>query len=260
MPNHKKPITRHLHQYKQMFDSITALKKIITKELCGNIGSEVKVDVGYFHGRQSAKIWLISNADLQHMYSVVKGEISMWAECSVEESSSDESEDEIPVKKKRSTRRQALEEEVQRIYQKLFSKHGDAGVYDGPKLRLWAHMIQNGSHHDYDDPPRVPQITGIKERPKKESLVDAVTGAAMAVAKVFAPASTASEAQSPSASENEHQTVNKSVLSPSTCTGLRMKNLEQLKYLQQLLAEGVLSETEYTEQKNIILDTLRNLK
>ena len=116
-------------------------------------------------------------------------------------------------------------------------------------------MIQNGIHADYDDPPRVPQITGLKERPRKESLMDAVTGAAMAVAKVFAPATSATVAPS----ENV-QAVDKSVLSPSTCTDLRMRNLEQLKLLQQLFVQDVLTETEYTEQKNIILDTLRNLK
>ena len=146
----------------------------------------MKVDVGYFHGRQSAKIWLVSDEDLRHMYSVVKNEISMWAECSMEESSSDESNDEGgPAKKRSSNKRQKLEEEVETVYKKLFAQHGEGGIYSGPQLRLWAKMIQTGIHADYDDPPRVPQKTGFKETRKKETLVDAVTGAAMAIAKVY---------------------------------------------------------------------------
>lgn len=100
-------------------------------------------------------------------------------------------------------------------------------------------MIHNGIHDDYTDPPRVPQITGLKERHKKESLAGVVHGAATAIAKVFAPASSVSE----------HQAVDKSVLTPSTCTELRMKNLEQLKFLQQLFVD---SEAEYTEQKSTL--------
>lgn len=114
-------------------------------------------------------------------------------------------------------------------------------MYSGPQLRLWAKIIHNGIRDDYTDPPRVPQITGLKERHKKESLADVVHGAATAIAKVFAPAS--------SVSENEHQAVDKSVLTPSTCTELRMKNLEQLKFLQQLFVD---SEAEYTEQKSTL--------
>lgn len=58
-------------------------------------------------------------------------------------------------------------------------------------------------------------------------------------------------------SENEHQ---ESALTLSKSIELRMKNLEQLKFLQQLFVDNVLSEAEYSEQKGIILDSLRNLK
>lgn len=114
MPNRKKPMTRQLHQCKQKFKSVADLKETIIKELCGNAGD---VDVGYYHGRQSAKIWLISNEDLKHMYSIVKDEILIWAECSMEETSNDESEDEetVSTKKKSSTKRQKLEEETDKI-------------------------------------------------------------------------------------------------------------------------------------------------
>ena len=39
-----------------------------------------------------------------------------------------------------------------------------------------------------------------------------------------------------------------------------MKHLEQLKYLQQLMEDRVLSESEFVEQKEVILDALRNIQ
>ena len=89
-------------------------------------------------------------------------------------------------------------------------------------------MIQSGNYDDYDDPPRVPQITGIVSN-RKESLTEAITGAAVAVAKVFAPVPKTLE-HVPSASNNG--------TSPRKSTELRFKNLEQLHLLQQLKVDA----------------------
>ena len=48
-------------------------------------------------------------------------------------------------------------------------------------------------------------------------------------------------------------------VSPGKAVELRMKNFEQLPYLQQLFEDGILSDTEYTEQKRSILSFLRKL-
>jgi len=40
---------------------------------------------------------------------------------------------------------------------------------------------------------------------------------------------------------------------------VHMKNLEQVKFLQQLYEDGILSHGEFIEQKGIILDLLRKL-
>ena len=69
--------------------------------------SHRKVNVGY---RQSAKIWLISNEDLRHMYSVTKGcglNAAKKREVAVVMISSS--------KKKSSTKRQKIEDEVEKI-------------------------------------------------------------------------------------------------------------------------------------------------
>ena len=67
---------------------------------------------------------------------------------------------------------------------------------------------------------------------------------------------------------NKHYTVtlkpaSKSVptttVSPAMAVDLRMKNLEQLRYAKQLLDDGILSETEFAEQKENILLTIKKL-
>ncbi len=61
-------------------------------------------------------------------------------------------------------------------------------------LILWARMIQCGNHKDYDDPPRVPHITGIlPKRPKKETLTDVIAGAAVAITKVATVSTTSKD-------------------------------------------------------------------
>ena len=49
-------------------------------------------------------------------------------------------------------------------------------------------------------------------------------------------------------------------VSPVKAMDLRMKSLEQLRSLKQLLDDGVLSDQEYLELKQDILTALRNLK
>ena len=57
---------------------------------------------------------------------------------------------------------------------------------NAPILCLWACLIQSGHHDDYDTPPNVPFITGSSStKPKKESVADALTGAATNIVKVI---------------------------------------------------------------------------
>ena len=63
-----------------MFSSVEDIKEYILKELCNEFPRAATVDVGYYDGRQSSKIWLVSKEDLQHMYSSVckHGEIAEY--------------------------------------------------------------------------------------------------------------------------------------------------------------------------------------
>ena len=104
--------------------------------------------------------------------------------------------------------------------------------------------------HDQDNPPKVPMLTGVQKSKQKESLSDALTSAAFAVAKVFSPSQ-------PSLSENVP--ANQGTFSPSKKIDLQMKNLEQLRQLQQLKEDGILSQDEFQSQKKIVLMALNSL-
>ena len=108
-------------------------------------------------------------------------------------------------------------------------------------------MIANGLHESINDPPQVPMITGHVKKKGQESLSEALAGAAVAFAKAFS-------------SSPVRSSQSTSTLSPCKAAELRMKHLEQLKYLQQLMEDGVLSESEFIEQKQAILDALRNIQ
>ena len=71
---------------------------------------------------------------------------------------------------------------------------------------LWPRMIQCGTHHDYDDAPRVSMITRtLPKRPKHDSITDALTAAATADDKAFSPPSTSQFPTSSSQMYNVHQ-------------------------------------------------------
>ena len=48
-------------------------------------------------------------------------------------------------------------------------------------------------------------------------------------------------------------------ISPSKITDLRMKKLQELRELQGLLEQNVLTQQEFIEQKQLVLDSLRKL-
>ena len=117
---------------------------------------------------------------------------------------------------------------MEEAYKTLKEKH--SGQFDIPKLRLWSWMICSGLHEDYEKPPKVPMQSPKKSKSSQKK------------------ASENSPAPSPECSIS---------LSPSKTVDLRMKNLQQLRYLRQLLDDNILTAEEYQEQKLIIITALR---
>lgn len=232
---------RELHNFSGQFKSIQHLRSVLSSELYDVLPQNYSI--GYYEGRHHTKRWLSTDLDVAVLNEKVpNGNVTMWCDAQ----SSEDSRERSPTRNKKCSRREEKENEIDEVFQDLKSNHGDE--YSGPQLRLWARMISNGLHEDRDIPPRVPMITGTPKRPKQESFTEALTGAATAFAKVFA--SPGRSNQSPKASVG---------MSPSKVADVRMKHLEQLRYIQNLMEDQVLSENEFIEQKEIILSTLRKM-
>lgn len=90
------------------------------------------------------------------------------------------------------------------------------------------------------------------KRKHKESLAEAITEGVVALSKAFG---------SPSTPPNPKGTLSSGPLGlyPAKSIDLRMKNLEQLRYLQHLFEDNILTEDEFMEQKRSIIDSLREV-
>ena len=99
-------------------------------------------------------------------------------------------------------------------------------------------MIHCGAHNGYDKPLAVPMFSGTQpKRPRRESLVDTIAESEAAFSNVFA---SNSPAQSPTSSP----TLSLG-LSPGNSIDLRMKNLQQLRYIHLLLEDNILEQKKY---------------
>lgn len=246
-----------MHHSLGKFSSLAQIRIALSDEFENSVPDEnTNYNIGYFEGRHQTKRWLASVEDLKAMYTrfAPGNEIFLW--CDGRESDADREDSQgIGTKRKKPsdstmTKRQAREEELDSIFKQLKEKHADA--YTDPQLRLWARMIVNGTHGNLVDPPHVPMIMGapLPKKQKQDSITTAIVGAATAFAKAISP--------SPPQIDGRVTTV--VGVSPGKTAEVRMKNLEQLRYIQQLMEDGILSQEEFVEQKKIILDTLRVLR
>ena len=234
-------IVRHLHNFSTKFTSVTELRVKLINEFKEQVPDSIEFNVGYYDGSQQAKMWLVNSDDIKMMYQRVPngGSVTLWCDGRAEKYP----EERLGKRKRDSdcAKRQEQEQDVESTFKELQEKHGQK--YDNPRLRLWSRMIVSGIHDDLDNPPIVPAFSlSEPKRRRKESLSETLTGA----------------------KENEaHQTTQGPSdvgLSPGKAIELRMKNFEQLRYLQQLYEDQILDEKEYIEQKKSILLSLRKLK
>ena len=217
--------------------------------------------VGYFEGSQQAKVWLVGTENLKIMYQKYPsgGSITLWCDARCEENTSEggcKRKRDIDAPKKQSNTIEENECEVDRVYKKLLDKHDSK--WDTPRLRLWAQCIVTEMHESYVDPPDLPAFKAPEPKRRKESLTEALSGAAVAFAGVI------SKQQAPPVQEGEHSGTPRScsgqgVSSPRKIVELRLKNYEQLRYVQQLYNDGILNEKEFNEQKSKILDFIHKI-
>ena len=112
-------------------------------------------------------------------------------------------------------------------------------------------MICSNLHEDMENPPDIPAFSGsVPKKRQKESVTDVLAGAALAFAKAF----TNEKTNQASGSMSVSQPPVTGGVSPGKAIELRMKNFEQLCYLQQLYDDGILNAKEFAEQKqNIVI-------
>ena len=258
-----KYVVRMWHDCSKVFKSIKDLKEQMAESFGDHLYSNIPAAIGYFDGRHQTKRWLCTDKDLEVMYATLTmREIFLWCEVQKpamakekKRCAEDDSNADAKRGKQRRTKRDIHEDQCDEYYEELSKIHGDN--YSSVQLRLWARMLANGLHNDKNEPPAVPMITGVTpKRPKKESLQDTI----VCVAKTFADAFIDKKVQksSPELSLKENISVAHGV-SPGRAADVRMKNYEQLRYLQSLLDDGILSLDEFCEQKQTILFALKKL-
>ena len=134
----------------------------------------------------------------------------------------------------------------------LREKHGQQ--YTGIQYRLWAEMLDVGTHESFDDPPSVPMFTGNRVSSKKVSVADAMSDLTSAISSVIA-------IRSPGPTANASATVNNAFESNADKKAqLRSQYLQQLKELHGLFQIGALDADEMADLKKDILKELKNLK
>ena len=151
--------------------------------------------------------------------------------------------------------------EVDDIVTQLKDIHGDN--FTAPQLRMWACYVQAGHYKDLVEPPPLPALKGIP--PKKESLSDAIAGAAITFINAMRSPepnvkanNVVINAQTPPKNDPTNSVI--VGISPGRATDLRMKKLKELRELQALLEQSILNEAEFAEQKAIVLESLRKLQ
>ena len=246
------------HNVSDKFDSVNGLKLKLMDSFSEYVPSSPTFQIGYLEGRGNQKRWIVKQEDLRVMYESFNpgDDIKLWCESKTKEEGhgkrGSENKEEEPKSK-----REKNEDVEKEIRVQLEEKHGDK--YSGPAYTLWAKFIRNGRHKSYDEPPPIPLITGEQRgrvQSKKESFSDALKGAAAVFADAIYMKSPGPSSPAPSTSTP----ITVSALSPNNQANLRRKYLEDLRTLSQLLNDGVLSDAEFQEQKDVLLNGLRRLK
>ena len=263
-------VTRELKTFTGIVETVKTLKLKLMEKLDTLVPSTLDFQVGYFSGKQSKKYWLIEDSDLKEMYDKdSRNSIFLWCDRADERTKE-------PKRKRSSShetlssksKRVEIEEDIEDTVERIKEVHGDKFSYS--QYRIWARLVKSGMFKDISVVPPIPALQGTPQPPKKvrnESLSDVIAGAAVTFVNAVRSPDSSVKAQN-SVVINAQSSPLKSVpdldaatsISPCRATDLRMKKLQELRELQNLLENNILNEAEFIEQKAIVLDSLRKLK
>ena len=252
------------HGVSEKFDSLIQLKL----KLLGNLGehlppvSEIDLfEVGYLEGRRQTKRWIVSDADIIEMYTNAPNEeheILLWCDgkdVSRKRKPANDAINEEPAAKRSSN---SHEEAIEEIAQELEGIHGEKYVYR--QYKLWARMIENKQHKDKNTPPNMPMIMGKPVKKDEKDLNECISDCVVAITNALGGKSaTPTHTYQSVPSEG---TIPKLAdgISPGKKVNLRSQYLSQLKTLQALRDDGVLTNEEFCEEKISVLNTLKTMK
>ena len=246
-----------MHNTTQRFQTPLELKTKLKESFANHVPDNLEnVQVGYFlqSGQAQKKKWIASEVDLSAMYSHFHcgDEILLWCDgCdsspnAVEKPTGKKSKDNDET----SSRRLHHEDEVDKLTMELMKLHGDKYTY--PAYKVWARMIKNSQWDKMDDPPPIKMITSGKSAKKdKDSVADIIAGAAVAVVQAL---------KNPSPSPPQSSSFPQDGISPGKKVNLRQQYLQQLKIIQNLRDDGILTLDEFQNEKDIIIENLKRLK
>ena len=214
-----------------------------------------------FLGKQSTKYWIMCEEDLSAMYKSLdqdrKENVLLWCDGRPLTSGDCKTQTASTSRKQKATEDQPVDKRHNGM-DDIKEKHGSN--YTNPQLCLWALIIEAGNHESKEDLPKIPAITGTVPKKKKgDSLADVLSGAAVSIAQAFKPYITVSDANS---SLIVNQTTPKSLqatsnvngdggngISPGRTTELRIKKLQELRELQQLLEKTLSAKRSLVSRK-----------
>jgi hypothetical protein len=209
------------------------MKCQVRRELKNDI-PDTDYSIGYFEGKHSTKRWLLEDEDIDHLYGNHKsGEIHLW--CEVEK-------EVAPKKTEGGSKREYKEARVDEAYEVLLEKHKDK--FSTYQYTLWARMLVNKLHHSYDEPPpdEYRQYTYTEKRYSGRShcrCCDSICQSSGSCTSTF-----------------DSSTCTRSDFIPWKVS--RYKN-EESGAAEVPAPSKILTETEFMEQKAIIMEALRKL-
>lgn len=231
------------------------LKLISTLEQYVPPASSIETfSVGYFCGRPQAKKWIVSSDDLDAMY-LGGAEILLWCDGKSANTSNKRKDDASDAPPPKRSTYSSCEEELDKLVEELQKVHNEK--YNYVQYKLWARMIKSGQWSDKETPPNLPMITGkAAHKEKRNDVAETIATAAVAVVRALQ-----SPTQSTPTKQDTIQKTNNPPegISPGKRVQLRSQYLKQLKDIQLLRDDGVLTAEEFQAEKNSILKTLKSI-
>ena len=231
-------------QGQKVCTTLDGLKEFIDKGLPvtgDNLPPVKEVEIGYLepgHGAKGKRCWLYTDDDLKEMYGKHKGkkELLLWcyshkteslkptAKCTAVQPKEKETNVAVVRSSKYDNHTKKMAE-VDQIFGKLEDQH--CGKYSPEQLRAWAHMIQMSKQDSYEVPPDKPFFCGHKQVATDHNVPES---------KCSAPG-----------------------LFPGRRVNMRGELIDQLQKLQGLVDGGTISEEQYKELKQTVLNDIKGL-